>query len=541
MAARAAKNIMIQGTMSNVGKSLLCAALCRVLHQDGYRCAPFKSQNMALNSGVTGDGLEMGRAQILQAAAAGIEPDVRMNPVLLKPTSDHRSQVIVNGEVLGDFTAREYFAKKKELIPGILEAYRSLEKENDVIVIEGAGSPAEINLKKDDIVNMGLAEMIDAPVLLVGDIDPGGVFAQLYGTVMLLEERERSRIKGLIINKFRGDVSLLEPGLKMLEEKVGIPVIGVLPYLPLDLDEEDSMASDLSKNAHDRPLDIAIIRFPRISNFTDFDPLRAHPMLGVRYVREEQEFGTPDLVILPGTKSTLSDLNWLRKSGLANRVREAAAGGTHILGICGGYQMLGEELIDPYGTEGYKDYKSTGYYADHSGDSGRLSMKTGFQREGDPGQLPMKTNFQTECGLGLLPVRTVFQKEKARFLVRGTIRDGFLAGANVYGYEIHTGKTQTCEDSNPRGRELHRADTGSDSISVCCRGNVCGTYLHGLFDSGEAVDLTAKLLAKKKGPREPSYVSDDRTKIRERQLDLLADAFRSNMDMDKIYRIIEVP
>ena len=308
--------IMVQGTMSGAGKSLLCTALCRIFHQDGLRCAPFKSQNMALNSYVTRDGLEMGRAQVVQAMAAGREPDVRMNPILLKPCSDVGSQVIVNGEVRGQMPARDYFRYKKQLVPEILAAYQSLAAENDVIVIEGAGSPAEINLKSEDIVNMGLAKLVDAPVLLAGDIDRGGVFAQLYGTVALLEPEERARIKGLVINKFRGDVEILRPGLGFLEQKTGVPVVGVVPYVPTQIDDEDSLAPSLSQTQAHKPLDAAVIRLPRISNFTDFSPLEQHPLLGVRYVGRPAELGTPDVVILPGTKSTLDDLAWLRQSGL---------------------------------------------------------------------------------------------------------------------------------------------------------------------------------------------------------------------------------
>ena len=265
--------IMVQGTMSGAGKSLLCAALCRIFAQDGWRVAPFKSQNMALNSFVTRDGLEMGRAQVVQAQAAGVEPDVRMNPILLKPSSDIGSQVIVNGEVRGQMPAAEYFRRKKQLIPDILAAYNSLAEDFDIIVIEGAGSPAEINLKADDIVNMGLAKLVDAPVLLVGDIDRGGVFAQLFGTVELLEPDERARIKGLIINKFRGDVGILRPGLAMLEEKTHLPVFGVVPYLKADIEDEDSLSDRLQVKNAVKPLDAAIVRLPHISNFTDFMPL----------------------------------------------------------------------------------------------------------------------------------------------------------------------------------------------------------------------------------------------------------------------------
>lgn len=274
--------IMIQGTMSGEGKSLLCAALCRIFAQDGYRVAPFKSQNMALNSYVTQDGLEMGRAQVVQAQAAGIVPDVRMNPVLLKPCSDTGSQVIVRGEIRGQMPAATYFRYKKELIPEIMDAYHSLAEEFDITVIEGAGSPAEINLKADDIVNMGLAKLVNAPVLLAGDIDRGGVFAQLYGTVALLDPDEQARIGGMVINKFRGDPAILTPGLSMLEERVNKPVWGVVPYLDVDIDEEDSLAPRLTKKSVHKPLDVAVVRLPRISNFTDFAPLENHPVLGVR-------------------------------------------------------------------------------------------------------------------------------------------------------------------------------------------------------------------------------------------------------------------
>ena len=336
-----AKRIMVQGTMSGAGKSLLCAALCRIFAQDGYRVAPFKSQNMALNSFVTRDGLEMGRAQVVQAQAAGIEPDVRMNPILLKPSSDTGSQVIVGGEVRGQMSAADYFKMKRQLIPDILAAFNSLSEDVDIVVIEGAGSPAEINLKADDIVNMGLAKLVDAPVLLAGDIDRGGVIAQLYGTVALLEQEERARIAGLIINKFRGDVEILRPGLAMLEEKTGLPVLGVVPYLHVEIEDEDSLSERLNANRAVKPLDAAVIRLPHISNFTDFMPLEQHELLGVRYVQRARELGRPDLVILPGTKNTMEDLLWLRQNGLEAAALKLAHAGTPILGVCGGYQMLG--------------------------------------------------------------------------------------------------------------------------------------------------------------------------------------------------------
>ena len=311
-----AKNIMIQGTMSNAGKSLLAAGLCRVFKQDGYKTAPFKSQNMALNSFITSSGGEMGRAQVVQAEAAGIAPDVRMNPILLKPTTDMGSQVIVNGIVLGNMRASAYYRRKPEFFPAVRAAYDSLAAEFDIIVIEGAGSPAEINLKQDDIVNMGLAKMVDAPVLLVGDIDRGGVFAQLYGTIALLEEEEKRRIKGVVVNKFRGDRAILEPGLLQLEELCGVPGAGVIPSLQVDIDDEDSLSERFNRDAAAKLLDIAVVRLPRISNFTDFAPFERYENVSVRYVGGVRELGAPDLIILPGTKSTIEDLKWLRQSGV---------------------------------------------------------------------------------------------------------------------------------------------------------------------------------------------------------------------------------
>lgn len=317
-----AKCIMIQGTMSNVGKSLLVTALCRIFRQDGYRVAPFKGQNMALNSCITSKGLEMSRAQAVQAEAAGLEPDPRMNPVLLKPSSDTGSQLIVNGRPRGHYQAADYFKLKPGLIPEVLAAYHSLAAEQDIIVIEGAGSPAEINLGKDCFVNMGLAELVNAPVLLVGDIDRGGVFAQLYGTVALLEEEERARIVGTIINKFRGDVSLLRPSLGQLEKLTGVPVLGVVPYLRVDIDDEDSLSPRLERKSHSAPVDIAVIRLPHIANFADLAPLERHPALGVRYVERVTELGGPDLVILPQTADGDGDMAWLRESGLEEAIRE---------------------------------------------------------------------------------------------------------------------------------------------------------------------------------------------------------------------------
>ena len=325
--------IMVQGTMSGAGKSLLCAALCRIFAQDGLRAVPFKSQNMALNSFVTKDGLEMGRAQVVQAEAAKIRPRVEMNPILLKPTNDTGSQVIVNGKVWQDMSARDYFACKRRLIPQILEAYGKLEKEYDLIVIEGAGSPAEINLKENDIVNMGLAKMLDAPVLLVGDIDRGGVFAQLLGTLMLLDPEEKERVKGLIINKFRGDKTILDPGIQMLEERCRVPVLGVTPYLHVDIEDEDSLTERFRKTGSGGKIDIAVIRTPRISNFTDFLALEHLEEVTLRYVEHPGQLGRPDMILLPGTKNTMGDLKWMRENGLEAAILKEADQGTVIIGI----------------------------------------------------------------------------------------------------------------------------------------------------------------------------------------------------------------
>ena len=487
-----AKRIMVQGTMSGAGKSLLCAALCRIFTQDGYRVAPFKSQNMALNSYVTRDGLEMGRAQVVQAQAAGAEPDVRMNPVLLKPSSDTGSQVIVMGEVRGHMSAAEYFRYKKQLFPEVLAAYVCLAGENDIIVIEGAGSPAEINLRADDIVNMGLALRVNAPVLLAGDIDRGGVFAQLYGTVALLQPEERERIAGLVINKFRGDLEILRPGLSLLEEKTGKRVLGVVPYLKVDVDDEDSLAPCLGREDVHKPLDAAVIRLPRISNFTDFAPLEEHPQIGVRYVDDPRKLGSPDLVVLPGTKSTGGDLLWLRQNGLEAAILKLAAAGTPVLGVCGGYQMLGEAVHDRSGVE--------------HGAGGSIR------------------------GMGLLPVETTFLPEKVRTRVRGETASGPLAGARLEGYEIHMGSTQV------RGEPFCRLEDGRED--GCVRGSVWGTYLHGLFDSGELTQKLAELLCRRKGLRAESARAVSHAAYQQGQLDLLADGVRQALDMREIYRIM---
>ena len=466
-----AKRIMIQGTMSNAGKSLICAGLCRIFHQDGYKAAPFKSQNMALNSFITDDGLEMGRAQVVQAEAAKIRPRVEMNPILLKPTNDTGSQVIVNGKVWQDMSARDYFACKRRLVPQILEAYGKLEKEYDLIVIEGAGSPAEINLKENDIVNMGLAKMLDAPVLLVGDIDRGGVFAQLLGTLMLLEQEERERVKGLIINKFRGDKTILDPGIQMLEERCRVPVLGVTPYLHVDIEDEDSLTERFRKTGSGGKIDIAVIRTPRISNFTDF-----------------------------------LALEHLEENGLESAILKEADQGTVIFGICGGYQMLGEELRDPDQVE-----------------------------EGG-----------TMRGMGLLPLETVFTKEKTRTRVSGRFChvDGALKsleGKELEGYEIHMGVTRKRDGQEEQAAMSQIKDqvSGRRSMDGYSRGNVYGSYIHGIFDREGVAEEIAESLAKKKGVSLKEIKNKSLKDWKEEQYDLLADALREHLDMKAIYQILE--
>ena len=484
-----AKVIMIQGTMSNAGKSLLAAGLCRIFRQDGYRVAPFKSQNMALNSYITEDGLEMGRAQVMQAEAAGIKPMVCMNPILLKPTNHTGSQVIVNGEVIGNMPAREYFTYKKQLIPEIKKAFRELEDYADIIVIEGAGSPAEINLKQNDIVNMGLAKMVDAPVLLVGDIDRGGVFAQLLGTLMLLEEDEKSRVKGLIINKFRGDKSILDPGIEMLEEKGNVKVAGVVPYMNLALEDEDSLTERFDKK-EEGLIDIAVIRYPRISNFTDFNIFEQMPGVTVRYVTSISELHHPDIIFLPGSKNTMGDLKWMRQNGLESAVKKFAVD-IPVFGICGGYQMLGDEISDPDEVE-----------------EGR-SMR----------------------GMELLPVVTVLQKQKQRGQTEGKIAQvsGILngiSGCGFDGYEIHMGKTGWSEKKEKQPE------------NVISAGNVYGSYIHGLFDHAETADVILHALAEKKGVSLQGGEMEDYRTFKEKQYDKLADTLRVYLDMEEIYGML---
>ena len=498
-----AKAIMIQGTMSNAGKSLIAAGLCRIFKQDGYRVAPFKSQNMALNSYITDEGLEMGRAQVMQAEAAGIAPSVLMNPILLKPTNDVGSQVIVNGEVLGTMSAREYFQYKKKLVPDIMKAFETLAAENDIIVIEGAGSPAEINLKEEDIVNMGMAKMAKAPVLLVGDIDRGGVFAQLIGTVELLEKEEQAMVKGLIINKFRGDKTILDPGVEMLEQRSGIPVVGVAPYLQIQVEDEDSLTERFDRKGEVGLIDIAVIRVPRISNFTDFNPLETIDGVSLRYVKHPSELRDPDMIILPGTKNTMEDLQWMRESGMEAAVLKEAARGKLIFGICGGYQMLGESLSDPYHVEA----------------------------------------GGTMRGMGLLPMDTVFAQSKTRTRVSGSFGTlpgelEPLSGVELEGYEIHMGESVLKGQAKP-ATEIRDKVSETRKPDGACLDNVCGTYVHGVFDREAVAEAVLDILGKKKGVDISSMSGIDFAAFKETQYDILAAELRKHLDMKKIYEILE--
>lgn len=524
-------SIMIQGTMSNAGKSLIAAGLCRIFRQDGYRPAPFKSQNMALNSFITADGSEIGRAQAVQAEAAGIAPISDMNPVLLKPTTEKGSQVIVNGKVRADMDASDYFRFRKTLRRDVSDAYERLGRDHDVIVIEGAGSPVEINLTEDgdDFVNMGLAAMTDSPVLLVGDIDRGGVFAQLGGTMMLFDRRDRKRVKGVIVNKFRGDMDLFSRGQNMLAEVCGVPVVGVVPYTELDIDDEDSLSSRLSNHrgsAVSSPegspadgeipdqdvLNVCVIRLPHISNFSDFTALAAVRGVNVFYTDKPEELEKADAVIIPGSKNTIGDLRWMKDTGLADAVKTAAAGGTLTVGICGGYQMLGLRIDD----------------RDHA-----------------------ESMAGSEDGLGLLPVLTDYEAEKiTRQTAAVTCRlpDPLteLSGLELAGYEIHMGRSRilsydeignTAPGHDKWGKVSSFSKTESGNHDGCSAGNVFGTYLHGLFDSRTFTEAFCNMLAGARGLRRNFTVSDYQA-YRESQYDRLADVLRAHLDMDHIYRIM---
>lgn len=496
-----AKTLMIQGTASSVGKSTIVAGLCRILRQDGFKVAPFKAQNMALNSFVTREGGEIGRAQAVQAEAAGIEPSIHMNPVLLKPEANNRSQVIVSGKVAKNMDASQYYRYTPNLLKIIEDSLNRLLSAYDIVVIEGAGNPAEINLKEREIVNMRVAKMANAPVLLAGDIDRGGVFASLIGTLELLPQQERDLIKGLIINKFRGDLKLLKPGLDMLEKRTGKPVLGVIPYLrDIGIAQEDSVYLDERQtNTANGTVDMAVIRLPHISNYDDFDPLEEQGCT-VRYVSNVSELGSPDLLILPGTKSTIADLIYLQQQGLAQAIVHRAKSGTPVIGICGGYQMLGKHIQDPEQVESSQD------------------------------------NIN---GLGLLNSTTIFHNDKTTTQVKAHVYadKGLLKGLKdieITGYEIHMGqnRNQRCQPvlkvfETPQGKVDYFDGT------VDSNGLIFGTYIHGLFHN---IEFTCRLLNRLRQLRRlpgTSAVSINKQEI----YDKLADIIRYNLDMSKVYNI----
>lgn len=509
------ETIMLMGTSSHVGKSILATALCRIFYQAGRRVVPFKAQNMALNSYVTKDSGEMGRAQVAQAEAAGLAPMVDMNPVLLKPTGNSCSQVIVDGKPIGNMSAREYHkGKSVQLFGHVTAALTRLQQQFDTIVIEGAGSPAEINLKEDDIVNMRVAKYLQAPVLLIADIDRGGSLAALVGTLELLDEEERALVKGLVINKFRGDVTLMTPAVDFLEQKTGKPVLGIVPYLEhLGIDDEDSVSLEEKEHEAERQkqtkeLRLAVVETPKISNFTDFDALADEPDAEVLYVRDAEELlaAAPDVILLPGSKNTTEDLLHVRESGLEQAIRQLVDGGTPLVGICGGYQMLGEEIADPHHTESSHDVVK---------------------------------------GLGYLPMKTVFAEEKRTVQVAADcpgmeFYDGVLMGKGLSGYEIHMGRTVF---TAPVRHPFHLTRQGENAVNIWDGalsedGRIFGTYLHGVFDHDGFRRQFLNVLRLHRGLR-PLPVQRNRHLEKERAYDRLAETVRKSLDMEKLAAIME--
>ncbi len=517
------KNIMFQGTGSSVGKSLLTAGLCRILFNRGYSVAPFKSQNMALNSFITKEGKEMGRAQVVQAEAAGIEPSVEMNPILLKPTSHVGSQVIIEGKVYGNLNAKAYQKEKIHLKKRVHQIYQQLSEKYEAVIIEGACSPAEINLREHDLVNMGLAEMVDAPVILIGDIDRGGVFASIYGTVMLLEPEERQRIKGFVINKFRGDLEILKPGIRMMEEKIGIPCLGVMPYDHFIIEDEDSVTSRFEgkgtgkaaglttltgeKSKEDTAsIKIGVIKLPYISNFTDFTPLEMEKNVELTYIQDPKDCEDLDLLIIPGSKNTLHDRHFLINQGFDEKIYRQVKKGTMVMGICGGYQILGRTLRD-----------------DHKVESDVAEIN----------------------GLGLLDINTVMEKEKTTRQITG--RSPLFqqeSSTEINGYEIHMGKTTR----NEGAKAWITLSDGSQDGSVDQSRQIFGTYLHGIFENDDfRRDLLGHLeiCKDKRGiyrEMDRNRVTDDPglsfKDLKNQEYNRLAAMMEEHLDMDALLKII---
>ena len=509
-----ARAIMVLGTGSHVGKSLLTAALCRICAQEGYRVAPFKSQNMSLNSAATPEGLEIGRAQALQAEAAGIAASVHMNPILIKPSGNMSSQIVVHGKIWGRLTASEYHQRRvEELMSFVRASYEKLASENEILILEGAGSPAEINLKQHDIANMRMAELSGAACLLIGDIDRGGVFASLLGTVALLDADEQARIQGFLINKFRGDLALLQPGITTMEQRLGKPCLGVIPYLPgLLLEEEDSLALTDLRGAETgwgpsadraRPLRIAVVALPSFSNFTDFDSLRSEPSVSLRFIRTSELLAHADVVVLPGSKQTVDDLAWMRHMGLVTAISSYARTGL-LVGICGGMQMLGKSISDPHGME-------------HEG---------------------------TVTGLGLLSLRTEMQPIKVSRLVSGETVTASLFGQSISalpltGYEIHVGTSEMSTDTCHFSRLSAIGQPGETLLDGCVSNDarVFGTYLHGLFD-GDEFRHAFVAAARAFHHLTPAVNFDNWKAKREQSFDRLAEAVRTSIDLPQLFKWI---
>ena len=503
-----ARTLMVQGTASSVGKTLIVAALCRIFHREGLSVAPFKAQNMALNSFVTSDGGEIGRAQAVQAEAAGIDPRVEMNPILLKPEGGMRSQVVVLGKPLGRMTWSEYQQLKPEFVRIVADSLHSLRAKHDLIIIEGAGSPAEINLAGQDLVNMHVAAEAEAPVLLVGDIDRGGVFAHLVGTMELLAPADRERVAGFLINKFRGDVALLAPGLEFLRERFRVPVLGVIPYLErLRIADEDSVALEDRRNRRATGLgqiDIAVIKLPRISNYDDFLALEHEDGVTVRFVEEPREMAGADLAIIPGSKSTIADLGWLHESGFALAIVDRAREGGLIAGICGGCQMLGERIDDPHRVE-----------------SDEASAR----------------------GLGLLPIVTRFAKTKLTAQVRVRVKSSsILSGADIVAdeisaYEIHMGNVERTAGSSAPFRIVSRNGAPADTLDGAINrdGSVAGTMLHGIFENDALRAAFLGALRRRKGLA--AHGETRPVASREAEYDRLASAVADGVDLPMLRKI----
>lgn len=489
-------NLMIVGTSSGAGKSLFVTALCRIFYKDKYKVSPFKSQNMALNSYITKDGKEMGRAQVVQAEASGLEPDVNMNPILLKPSTMNKIQIIVCGKSIGNMSGVEYNQYKKNLISVLKETYSKIENENDIVVIEGAGSPAEINIKEEDISNFAMARIADAPVILVADIDRGGVFASIYGTIMLLKEEDRKRIKGIVINKFRGNKEVLKSGFEIIENLTGVKTLGVIPYTDIDIEDEDSLSEKYKSfklNKNSNKIKISVIKLKHISNVTDIDALSIYNDVEIQFITERSQIGNEDLLIIPGSKNTIDDLKWLKESGIAEEIIKRARTETIIFGICGGFQILGNKVKDPYHIEG---------------------------------------DIEELNGLGLLDLETIMENEKTLVQYNGklVVDNGILKTLNnfeIKGYEIHQGITQ--------GNEKNLT-TDNRTIFVN-RDNIIATYLHGIFDNKDFTDVLLNEIRRRKGLEEVNNnISYEEYKLKE--FDKLEKLVRENVDIDEIYKII---